>query len=180
MTYIVNDNCIKCKYTDCVEICPVDCFYEGENMLIIHPDECIDCGVCEPECPVDAIKPDTEPSLEKWLCSTASMLRSGRTSRPRRTRRKTPTPTGTRRANLTSTFRPIGVRAIEQKRCGVGWPYQERTLGAASGQRGTIAASAREQPGRGRYALWTGNVGLAVYLWDCITAEPHFPTIDVF
>ena len=51
MTYIVNDNCIGCKYTDCVEVCPVDCFYEGENMLVIHPDECIDCGVCEPECP---------------------------------------------------------------------------------------------------------------------------------
>jgi ferredoxin len=48
---------------DCVEVCPVDCFYEGENMLVIHPDECIDCGVCEPECPVDAIKPDTEPGL---------------------------------------------------------------------------------------------------------------------
>src|SRR5262249_47484194 len=54
MTYIVNDNCIKCKYMDCVEVCPVDCFYEGENMLVIHPDECIDCGVCEPECPVEA------------------------------------------------------------------------------------------------------------------------------
>jgi ferredoxin len=67
MTYIVNEKCIKCKYTDCVEVCPVDCFYEGENMLVIHPDECIDCGVCEPECPVDAIKPDTEPGLEKWL-----------------------------------------------------------------------------------------------------------------
>lgn len=67
MTYIVNDSCIKCKYTDCVEVCPVDCFYEGENMLVIHPDECIDCGVCEPECPVEAIKPDTEPGLEKWL-----------------------------------------------------------------------------------------------------------------
>jgi ferredoxin len=67
MTYIVNENCIKCKYTDCVEVCPVDCFYEGENMLVIHPDECIDCGVCEPECPVDAIKPDTEPGLEQWL-----------------------------------------------------------------------------------------------------------------
>jgi ferredoxin len=61
MTYIVTDNCIKCKYMDCVEVCPVDCFYEGENMLVIHPDECIDCGVCEPECPADAIKPDTEP-----------------------------------------------------------------------------------------------------------------------
>ena len=61
MTYVVVENCIACKYTDCVEVCPVDCFYEGENMLVIHPDECIDCGVCEPECPVDAIKPDTEP-----------------------------------------------------------------------------------------------------------------------
>ena len=67
MTYIVTDNCIKCKYMDCVEVCPVDCFYVGENMLVIHPDECIDCGVCEPECPADAIKPDTEPGLEKWL-----------------------------------------------------------------------------------------------------------------
>ena len=67
VTYVVNDNCIRCKFMDCVEVCPVDCFYEGENMLVIHPDECIDCGVCEPECPVDAIKPDTEPGLEKWL-----------------------------------------------------------------------------------------------------------------
>ncbi|MET0689202.1 MAG: ferredoxin family protein, partial [Methyloceanibacter sp.] len=48
MTYVVTEVCIKCKYTDCVEVCPVDCFYEGENMLVIHPDECIDCGVCEP------------------------------------------------------------------------------------------------------------------------------------
>jgi ferredoxin len=67
MTYVVTEDCIKCKHMDCVEVCPVDCFYEGENMLVIHPDECIDCGVCEPECPVDAIKPDTEPGLEKWL-----------------------------------------------------------------------------------------------------------------
>ena len=67
MTYVVNESCIKCKLMDCVEVCPVDCFYEGENMLVIHPDECIDCGVCEPECPVEAIKPDTEPNLEKWL-----------------------------------------------------------------------------------------------------------------
>ncbi len=57
MTYIVMDPCIKCKFMDCVEVCPVDCFYEGENFLAINPDECIDCGVCEPECPVDAIKP---------------------------------------------------------------------------------------------------------------------------
>ncbi len=67
MTYVVTDNCIRCKYTDCVEVCPVDCFYEGENFLVIHPDECIDCGVCEPECPAEAIKPDTEPGLDKWL-----------------------------------------------------------------------------------------------------------------
>ena len=67
MTYIVNDKCIGCKYTDCVEVCPVDCFYEGENCLVIHPDECIDCGVCEPECPADAITPDTEPDAEKWV-----------------------------------------------------------------------------------------------------------------
>ena len=71
MTYIVNENCIKCKYMDCIEVCPVDCFYEGENMLVIHPDECIDCGVCEPECPADAIKPDTEPGLEQWLALNA-------------------------------------------------------------------------------------------------------------
>ena len=67
MTYLVNDKCIKCKHTTCVDVCPVDCFYEGKNMLVIKPDECIDCGVCEPECPVDAIKADTEPGSEKWL-----------------------------------------------------------------------------------------------------------------
>ena len=67
MTYVVTEDCIKCKHTDCVEVCPVDCFYEGANMLVIHPDECIDCGVCEPECPADAILPDTESDAEKWL-----------------------------------------------------------------------------------------------------------------
>ncbi|MAW02103.1 MAG: ferredoxin [Candidatus Pelagibacter sp.] len=67
MTYIVNDKCIKCKLTDCVDVCPVDCFYEGENMLVINPDECIDCGVCEPECPIDAIEPDTNPNTEKLV-----------------------------------------------------------------------------------------------------------------
>lgn len=67
MTYIVTDVCILCKYTDCVEVCPVDCFYEGENMLVINPDECIDCGVCEPECPIGAIVPDLDPKAEKFL-----------------------------------------------------------------------------------------------------------------
>jgi ferredoxin len=64
MAYVVTENCIKCKYTDCVEVCPVDCFYEGENFLVINPDECIDCGVCEPECPAEAIVPDTESGIE--------------------------------------------------------------------------------------------------------------------
>jgi ferredoxin len=66
MTYVVTENCIKCKYMDCVEVCPVDCFYEGENMLVIHPDECIDCGVCEPECPAEAIVPDSDESAAAW------------------------------------------------------------------------------------------------------------------
>ena len=65
MTYIVNENCINCKYTDCVEVCPVDCFYEGENMLVIHPDECIDCGACTPDCPVEAIF-DEDELPEAW------------------------------------------------------------------------------------------------------------------
>ncbi len=60
MTFIVGEACIKCKHTDCVEVCPVDCFYEGPNMLVINPDECIDCALCEPECPVDAIYAEDE------------------------------------------------------------------------------------------------------------------------
>lgn len=67
MTFVVTDICIACKHTDCVEVCPVDCFYEGENMLVIHPDECIDCGVCEPECPIEAIIPDSDPKAEAFL-----------------------------------------------------------------------------------------------------------------
>jgi ferredoxin len=70
MTHLVTENCIKCKHTDCVSVCPVDCFYEGPNFLSINPDECIDCGVCIPECPVDAIV--TDDSLDEaqrifWL-----------------------------------------------------------------------------------------------------------------
>jgi len=60
MTHVVTDNCIKCKHTDCVTVCPVDCFYEGPNFLAINPDECIDCGVCIPECPVNAIFADDD------------------------------------------------------------------------------------------------------------------------
>ncbi|WGS83585.1 MAG: ferredoxin family protein [Candidatus Hodgkinia cicadicola] len=67
MAYVVTDNCVLCKYTDCVEVCPVDCFYEGKNFLVINPNECIDCGVCETECPAGAIKSESEPNLEKWI-----------------------------------------------------------------------------------------------------------------
>lgn len=60
MTFIVTEACVNCKYSDCVEVCPVDCFYEGPNFLVIDPDECIDCALCEPECPVDAIRADDD------------------------------------------------------------------------------------------------------------------------
>lgn len=60
MTYVVTENCIKCKFTDCVDVCPVDCFYEGKNFLAINPDECIDCSLCVPACPAEAIYPDDE------------------------------------------------------------------------------------------------------------------------
>ena len=65
MAYVVAEPCIKCKYTDCVEVCPVDCFYEGPNLLVIHPEECIDCGACEPACPTKAIFPE-ESLPAKW------------------------------------------------------------------------------------------------------------------
>lgn len=60
MTFVVTDHCIRCKYTDCVEVCPVDCFHEGENFLVIDPEVCIDCALCVPECPAEAIYADNE------------------------------------------------------------------------------------------------------------------------
>ncbi|HFL8794996.1 MAG TPA: ferredoxin FdxA [Candidatus Azosocius sp. HAIN] len=60
MTFVVTEKCIRCRYTDCVEVCPVDCFHEGSNFLVINPDECIDCSLCEPECPVEAIYSDDD------------------------------------------------------------------------------------------------------------------------
>tara|TARA_B100000579_G_scaffold93351_1_gene73785 strand:- start:745 stop:1068 length:324 start_codon:yes stop_codon:yes gene_type:complete len=75
MTFVVGENCINCKHTDCVEVCPVDCFYEGPNFLVIHPDECIDCALCEPECPVDAIFADDElPEDQQKLLDIAAEL----------------------------------------------------------------------------------------------------------
>ena len=69
MTFVVMENCIRCKYTDCVDVCPVDCFHEGPNFLVIDPDECIDCTLCEPECPAEAIvsEDDLPPDQEKFL-----------------------------------------------------------------------------------------------------------------
>jgi len=69
MTYVVIDNCQKCRYTDCVVVCPVDCFHASTEMLYIDPDECIDCGACVPECPVEAIYPEDElpENKKEWL-----------------------------------------------------------------------------------------------------------------
>ena len=69
MTYVVTEACIKCKYTDCVDVCPVDCFKEGPNMLVIDPDECIDCTLCVPECPVEAIfaEDDVPDGQQEWI-----------------------------------------------------------------------------------------------------------------
>ncbi|MDF2690919.1 MAG: fdxA [Gammaproteobacteria bacterium] len=75
MAFVVTESCIKCKYTDCVEVCPVNCFYEGPNMLAINPDECIDCALCEPECPVNAImsSDDVPAEQEQFLKINAEL-----------------------------------------------------------------------------------------------------------
>lgn len=75
MTYVVLENCINCKYTDCVEVCPVDCFHEGPNFLVIDPEECIDCSLCEPECPIDAIcDEDDVPENQKDIIALNAEL----------------------------------------------------------------------------------------------------------
>jgi len=77
MTYVVTESCIKCKHTDCVDVCPVDCFKEGPNMLVIDPDECIDCAVCVPECPVDAIyaEDDLPADQKEFLALNAELAK---------------------------------------------------------------------------------------------------------
>ncbi len=77
MPFVVTENCIKCKYTDCVEVCPVDCFHEGPNMLVIDPDECIDCTLCEPECPVEAImsEEDVQEGMQHFVELNAELSR---------------------------------------------------------------------------------------------------------
>ncbi len=88
MTFLVTEKCIRCKYTDCVEVCPVDCFYEGPNMLVIDPDECIDCGLCEPECPVKAIyvEDDLPEEYQKFLALNKELAKQW----PNITQRKDP------------------------------------------------------------------------------------------
>jgi len=77
MTYVVTDNCIRCKYTDCVDVCPVDCFHEGPNFLVIDPDECIDCTLCEPECPAEAIfaEDDVPKDQEQFIELNAELAK---------------------------------------------------------------------------------------------------------
>ena len=87
MTYVVTDACVKCKYTDCVEVCPVDCFHEHDDMVVINPQTCIDCGVCELECPVSAIKPESSELLV-WIERAKKMSQY----LPPITRRKDPLP----------------------------------------------------------------------------------------
>lgn len=91
MTYVITESCIKCKFTDCVEVCPVDCFYEGENMLVINPDECIDCGACEPECPVNAIYEEDDVPAEYKEYTKLNERLAG--SWPNITKQKAPLPT---------------------------------------------------------------------------------------
>lgn len=78
MTYVVAEACIRCKYTDCVEVCPVDCFHEGPNFLVIDPEECIDCSLCEPECPVSAIfaEDDLPAGQESYLELNAELAKT--------------------------------------------------------------------------------------------------------
>ncbi|OGI50988.1 MAG: ferredoxin [Candidatus Muproteobacteria bacterium RIFCSPHIGHO2_12_FULL_60_33] len=77
MTYVVTESCIRCKYTDCVEVCPVDCFHEGPNFLVIDPDECIDCTLCVPECPVNAIfaEDDLPEEQKKFTAINAELAK---------------------------------------------------------------------------------------------------------
>jgi ferredoxin len=99
MTHVVTDQCVKCKYLDCIEVCPVDCFYEGELMVVIDPQSCIDCGVCVSECPVKAIKPEA-PELLVWA------ERAGQFASfwPNITKKKSPLPDADKFANEANKF----------------------------------------------------------------------------
>jgi ferredoxin len=102
MAFVVTESCIQCKYTDCVSVCPMDCFLEGPNFLVIHPDECIDCSMCVPECPVNAIAPDHDlPAGQEGFAEINERIaRSGQW--PRITRPKAPLPGHAEAANVAS------------------------------------------------------------------------------
>lgn len=106
MTYVVTDACIKCKYTDCVEVCPVDCFHEGKDMVVIDPERCIDCGVCELECPVRAIKPESE-ELIKWIELGQEYAKKW----PQITQKKKPLADADLYANETNKLEKYGIEA---------------------------------------------------------------------
>ena len=113
MTYLVTDDCIQCKHTTCVSVCPVDCFYEGENFLAINPDECIDCGVCEPECPVSAIVADNAlefDELEKWDAINRKVSDWGVNI----TEEKDPMPEHETFAGLPNKYEDFGIIPIKQ------------------------------------------------------------------
>ena len=131
MTFVVTDNCIKCKYMDCVEVCPVDCFYEGDNMLVIHPDECIHCGVCEPECPANAISRTPPPASRPGLSSTPTTPRPGPISHQRDPPADAKEFDGV--ANkLEQFFSPIPGRATDQQGAGETGRYPRRIAGRAA------------------------------------------------
>lgn len=107
MTHVVTDACIKCKYTDCVDVCPVDCFKEGPDFLVIDPDECIDCAVCIPECPVNAIYADTDtpPQFQNFLAINARLAPLW----PVITKRVAPLPTAEEWKDRTNKLSSLGL-----------------------------------------------------------------------
>ena len=104
MTFVVTENCIRCKFTDCVDVCPVDCFREGPNFLVIDPDECIDCAVCVPECPANAIfaEEDVPGDQQDFIPMNAELARKW----PSITKRK-PAPADAEEWNGKSDKRPL-------------------------------------------------------------------------
>lgn len=103
MTYVVTENCIRCKYTDCVDVCPVDCFHEGENFLVIDPDECIDCHLCVAECPVNAIyaEDDVPENMQLFVPLNAELAKKW----PVINRVKSPLPDAAQWENVTDKLK---------------------------------------------------------------------------
>jgi ferredoxin len=105
MTFVVTEACIRCKYTDCVSVCPVDCFHEGPNFLVIDPEVCIDCAVCVPECPVNAIAADLElgPEQQHYVALNARYAKVW----PVIAQAQAPLPDAEQWANVTQKFEQL-------------------------------------------------------------------------